>query len=223
MNILIITATKLEINIFLSKINCNKFNNISFHGHKIDILISGIGLVFTAYNITKTLLIKHYDLYINVGIAGSFNKNLRIGEVVNVKSEEFADLGAERPEGFKTAFELGFVNNNEFPFTNGKLINNSNKFEVLHNLVSVSAISTNTAHANADTIKYIENKFKADIETMEGAAFFYVCLQEKLQFVQIRSISNYVEPDNRDQWNIPLSVNNLSDFLIDFLISLRSS
>ncbi len=217
MNILIIAATKLEINNFLSKINYNKLENIELYQHKIDILITGVGLVFTTYNITKTLINKTYDLYINIGIAGSFNKNLELGEVVYVLSEEFSDLGAERTNGFKTIFDLGFINENEFPFESGKLINKSKNIGICSNLTAVSAVSANTAHGNKQNINSISDKFKADIETMEGAAFFYVCIKERLNFLQIRSISNYVEPYNRESWDIPLAVNNLSDFLIDFI------
>ncbi len=220
MNILIIAATKLEINNLLAKINCNKFNHILIGNHNIDIIIGGVGLVFMTYNICKTLASKSYDLLINIGIAGSFNKNLKIGDIVNVYQEEFADIGAERVEGFKTIFELGFVSKNDFPFKEGKLINNSFKHTYLENLTNVSAISANTAHGNEKTINYISSKFKADIETMEGAAFFYVCLKENVKFLQIRSISNYVEANNRNEWNIPLAVNNLSNFIYNFLQTL---
>ena len=37
---------------------------------------------------------------------------------------------------------------------------------------------------------------------MEGAAFFYVCLKEKVNFFQIRAISNFVEKRNKKNWEI---------------------
>ncbi len=217
MNILIIAATKLEINNLLSKINYNRLNNISIGNHNIDILISGVGLVFTSYNLSKALSQKHYDLCINIGIAGSFNRGLKIGQVVNVSQDEFADIGAERLDGFKTIFDLGFAQKDDFPFKSGKLINNSFNHKYLDSLQNASAISSNTAHAIKSSIKNMENKYNADIETMEGAAFFYVCLNERLKFLQIRSISNYMEENNRETWNIPLAISNLSDFIVEFL------
>ncbi|HMQ88955.1 MAG TPA: hypothetical protein PKB07_15270, partial [Flavilitoribacter sp.] len=51
----------------------------------------------------------------------------------------------------------------------------------------------------------------ADIETMEGAAFFYVCLMESVPFLAIRSISNYVEARNREAWDIPGAIRALND------------
>jgi futalosine hydrolase len=62
-----------------------------------------------------------------------------------------------------------------------------------------------------------EKKFDADIETMEGAAFFYSCLQLKIPFLQIRAISNFVEPRDKSKWNIPLALENLSTEIFDFL------
>ena len=56
---------------------------------------------------------------------------------------------------------------------------------------------------------------------MEGAAFFYVCLQEKIPFLQIRSISNYVEKRNKSNWNIPLAIDNLNVVLLDIINSLN--
>jgi futalosine hydrolase len=66
----------------------------------------------------------------------------------------------------------------------------------------------------------IENWLKnadADIESMEGAACFYVCLLEKIPFLEVRSISNYVEPRNRANWNLPLAIQNLNQVLVEMI------
>jgi len=52
---------------------------------------------------------------------------------------------------------------------------------------------------------------------MEGAAFHYACLKEKVPYAEIRSISNYVEKRDRSKWNIPLAIKNLNDFFIVLL------
>jgi futalosine hydrolase len=52
---------------------------------------------------------------------------------------------------------------------------------------------------------------------MEGAAFHFVCLREEIPFMQIRVVSNYVEPRNKNSWNIPLAIANLNDFLRKYL------
>ena len=77
-----------------------------------------------------------------------------------------------------------------------------------------------TVAVNAGTKTTIEKrikKFKADIETMEGAALHYVCLQNNIPFLQIRTISNYVEIRNKDNWNIPLALQKNADAVLDIL------
>jgi futalosine hydrolase len=55
---------------------------------------------------------------------------------------------------------------------------------------------------------------------MEGVTFFYICSGGKLPFLALRSISNRVEPRNKDKWDIPLALNNLSEKLREFLLMI---
>ena len=51
-------------------------------------------------------------------------KDLKIGDVVNVVSERFADLGVENADGtFTDVHELGLINSNDTPFQDGVLYN----------------------------------------------------------------------------------------------------
>jgi futalosine hydrolase len=59
--------------------------------------------------------------------------------------------------------------------------------------------------------------FDPDIESMEGAAIFYVCLLEKVPFLEIRGISNYVDIRDTDKWDIPTAIENLTNELFRFL------
>ena len=52
--------------------------------HAIDVLVTGVGMVATAYHLGRTLLQNHYDFAINIGICGAFDHTL-IGKTVNVK------------------------------------------------------------------------------------------------------------------------------------------
>ena len=228
MKILIVSATNFEIKqllndlIYIKQIN-SYLSSYKYNDLHIDVLITGIGMIFTIYRLTKILSEKKYDLAINAGIAGSFSKKLKIGKVVNITKDEFSDLGIEYSEGFYTLFDKKLVNKNDFPFKNGVLINERFfKNSVINKLLKVSGITVNTAHCKQDSIEKIKIKFKADIETMEGAAFFYVCMYENISFLQIRAISNYVEQRNEKNWNIPLAVKNLSSTLIDFFSNVAS-
>jgi len=182
---------------------------------EIDLLIPGIGMTFTAYHLTRALYTTHYDLVINAGIAGSFRDELSIGTVVNVESEQICDLGIEEGNSVISLFDAGFMEADQFPFQNGKMIN-PNHFKELE-LSSVEGVTGNISHGTQDSINKITAKFGPDIESMEGAAVFYVCMHEKIPFLEIRAISNYVESRNTGKWDIPLAIENLTDELFRFL------
>lgn len=209
MKILIVSATEKEIFPTLNKIKSFNHDDLG-----VDILVTGIGAVFTTYLLTRKLSEKEYDLVINAGIAGSFNLDLNIGDTVYVQSDQFADLGFEDKDEFYTVFEKGFIDKDQFPFKNALL---ENPYEFDFNLKKVSAITVNTTHGNKKNIDLFKGKFNADIETMEGAAFFYVCLNEGVKFFQIRTISNYVEERNEAKWNIPLAIKNLNEQLLKII------
>lgn len=186
---------------------------------EIQLLITGVGATMTAYQLGRFFLQNKPDLSINVGVAGAFGTDLKIGDVVNVIADRFADLGVEEADGsFTDVHQMGLIPGMEPPFQNGILYNLSameNDF-----LPKVNGITVNKVHGTASSITAIENKYTPEIETMEGAAFFYACLMEELKFLQIRSISNYVEPRNKDNWDLPLAIAQLNTTLTELITSL---
>jgi futalosine hydrolase len=52
---------------------------------------------------------------------------------------------------------------------------------------------------------------------MEGAAFFAACAGISGNYIQVRTISNYVEKRDKEKWQMPLAIRNLNDFLITFI------
>jgi len=224
MKILIVSATEKEILPLKNKlkIKTSEVCIMKYAGTKdfsIDFLVTGIGSTLTTYALTKKISTKKYDLVVNTGIAGSFSTDLNIGDVVNVMSDEFADLGIEDRNNFFTLFEKGFIKKDEPPFIDCKLWNPT---EINLTLNKVSGITVNASHGNINSIELFKNKFGADIETMEGAAFFYVCLNENVKFLQIRAISNYVEERNNANWDIPLAINNLNDKLFEIINVIKN-
>ncbi|MBN2519305.1 MAG: hypothetical protein JXB17_02275, partial [Bacteroidales bacterium] len=147
MRILIISATQFECQ-FIEK----KFQNFELvRGIKrfknnectIDLLIAGIGIPSTIYNLLKTIKSNNYDFVLNTGIAGAFKK-LNKGDVVHVISDEFADIGFENKDGFITVFEQEFHNKDHFPFKNGHLISNiRTNSSTINILVPVHGITVN--------------------------------------------------------------------------------
>jgi futalosine hydrolase len=223
--ILLVAATYVEAEV-IDKINGivkvdDKYN---FGDFAMEKLITGIGGISTAWSL------KHWfdnnpgpNLVINIGLAGSFNNCYKIGSVVVPATDCFADFGIENcDKEFFTVFEEGLIGRHEYPFKAGNLKADLNSFKNLNKVVPfVSAVTVNTATGSASTVEKIKNKFNPDVETMEGATFFYICAMEKIPFLAIRAISNMVEPRDKTNWNIPLALGNLAKKLEEILLVLN--
>lgn len=223
MYMLIVSATSLEIEPMLKNFEFieKKESNLTFYKYRdfdIDVLITGIGMVATAYYLGKTLQSYKYDVAINAGIAGCFDKNITLGEVFNITSDSFSELGAENGEYFLSLVDLKLIEEDSFPFSSLELINDSVlKSEIANQLIKVKGITVNTIHGNEENIEKIKKRFNPVTESMEGAAFMYACKLQNLKHIQIRSVSNYVEKRNKEAWNIPLAIKNLNNKLIEIL------
>ena len=207
MQILIIAATETEIQPFINA------------DTGIDVLITGVGVPSTMYHLQKRIHQIDYDFIIQAGIAGSFNAAIELGKTVFVKQDCFADLGIEEEENYTPIFKTIFADSNEFPFTDGWLIN-ADKHVSNTNLSIVKAITVNkVSDAELQKQQFIK-LFNADIETMEGAALHYVCLQENIPFLQIRSVSNFVGERDKTKWKMKEAIENLNIELQKLINSL---
>jgi futalosine hydrolase len=227
MKILLVASSNSEVKLLSDKLTYvakvfSNMNNYKLGNLDIDILIAGHGSAFMAYHLTKALNTYSYDLAINLGITGSFDYFLELGFVVNVIQDQFADLGFEEKDAFFTLGEKELLNEDSFPFT-GEILRSLGSFEidVVESLIPVKAITVNTLHGRQENIQKVKSRFKCEIETMSGAAFFYACLMEKIPFLQIRSISYFVELRKVDNWHHPLALSNLAATVLEILEELR--
>ena len=218
MKILIVSATEFEIAPILEHMdNIHRAGgpiiNCMYKNLEIDILVTGVGMSATAFYCGKWISDSH-ELALNVGICGSFNSNLVIGTVVNIYEDCFSELGAEDGEAFLTLDDLklnGFT----------KIENTSGAINVeIEKLPKVNAITVNTSHGNETSIKKVVDRFHPIVESMEGAAFMFACKSEQIPYVQIRAVSNYVEKRNKENWNIPLAIENLNKKVLEILDNL---
>ncbi|MEL6638950.1 MAG: futalosine hydrolase [Bacteroidota bacterium] len=185
---------------------------------QVALLVTGVGLTHTALSLGRVLQPGSTGLAINAGVAGAFHRDLELGQVVNVVTERFGDLGVEEADGrFTDLHQLGLLSPDAAPF----------QFGVLHNptqessfLTPVHGLSVNKVHGYPPSIAAIQQKYGSDIESMEGAAFFLACLQVGVPFLEIRAISNYVEARNRENWRLDLAIAQLNKVLIGMLEEL---
>ena len=222
MNYLIASATRKEIEPLIRHYDLKERADGSFkidHGNdRIDIVITGVGLMQTAYNLGRIVYGKQFNLAVNIGIAGSFKPSWQLGEVVNVSQEIIADLGAEDPSGFLDIHELGLLDKEQFPFSDGMLMNRHvPDNEILAALPRVKGISVNKVHGMPSSIDEVVAKYDPDVESMEGAAFLFACLSDQIDCIQLRSISNWVTERNKDSWQTEQAIENVNLIVIDMI------
>jgi futalosine hydrolase len=147
----------------------------------------------------------------NFGVCGSFDEEIPVGTVVHVTSDRLSELGAEDGERFTPIDELGLgqtsVYINEAPPAIG----------ALNELPRVTGITVNTVHGDEPSIAAVRARCAPQVESMEGAAFAYVCGLSGLPYAQVRAVSNVVERRNRDAWRLDLAIRNLNDAALRIL------
>jgi futalosine hydrolase len=219
MNILIVSATQFEVKPLLDFLEIEHptlgLNNTdkAINGKSIQILITGIGMVNTAFMMGRYMN-SLCDLVINVGVCGTFDRGLELGQLVHVTKDILSELGAEDGDEFLTYDILNLEG--EHRFSN----NLKDSYKTLNQLKEVNGISVNTVHGNETSITKVKKIYNPDVESMEGAAFYASCMRAGGDYTQVRAISNYVEKRDKSKWKMSLAIKNLNDFMIDFIKDL---
>jgi futalosine hydrolase len=226
MRILIVAATPMEVAPLVAKLPIASGGHPRLTGyrlarHDVDVLLTGVGMVATAAWCSHVLARTTYDLALNLGVCGSFDRALPPGTVVHVVSDCIAELGAEDGDAFLTLENLSLLGEHDFAFTSGRLVNPSPPPNVaLGSLRAVDGITVNTVHGNERSIAAIVERLGPRVESMEGAAFMYACLIHELRFAQVRAVSNVVEKRNRQAWKMGEAVENLGTTAFGILETL---
>ncbi|GGC31457.1 hypothetical protein GCM10011386_24400 [Parapedobacter defluvii] len=200
MNTLLIAATESEIGPFLKL--------PEQQDSETEVLVTGVGMVATAFALGKKLATARYDLLLNVGIAGSFDRSIPLGDVVCIYQDTFAELGAEDGDDFLDSDQLGLGQHTFEGISQG--------YQALNSLPKCRSITVNKVHGNAAAIAETVRRLKPQMESMEGAAVFYAAHQAGIPAIQVRAISNYVERRNKASWEIPRAIENLNSWLRAF-------
>jgi len=212
MNCLVVAATAAEISPFLSHYrNSEKTAFIDFN---IDVLMTGVGLTATTYQLSRYFSLKRPDMVVQAGIAGCFDKKIALATVLAVKKDVIADQSVIEGKQLKTIFDMKLASPNQSPYKRGWLENPAKGVLKRSFLKQVAAISVNHISTNKQMIEQYKGKFNPAIESMEGAALHYCCLKENITFLQLRSVSNYVGERNKKNWKIKESITSLNNTLI---------
>jgi futalosine hydrolase len=216
MHILVTAATPFEI---MDSAGFFQKNGFKAGDHTIKIAITGVGLVAATYSLMHEIGKQRPGLVIQAGIAGCFTEK-KPGETVVIKKEALADLGVYEQNRFKSIFELRLADPDASPYSGGYLPNPYEGLLSLSSLEAVTGISINEVTTDKIRMEWYQQNFSPVVESMEGAALHYVCLQEKIPFLQLRTVSNKVGERDKTKWDIKKAIENLNQELISFINKL---
>jgi futalosine hydrolase len=187
---------------------------------KAELLISGIGQLQTAYTLGKKIREMRPDLVIQAGIGGGVSPE-DTGKVYAICSDRIADLGAMEKAGFRDIFEMGLDVGDRFPFREGKL---ENPYRLLMEWTGLPLSDGITVNEIKESIfSGSQRNGIPVVESMEGAALHYVCLMEKVPFLQIRAVSNVIGDRDKSRWKLKDALENLHASLVFLIQNLEKA
>lgn len=217
MNIALVAATRMEIQPTLHYLS----ERIYLRKHqRVDPIITGVGMMNTTYCLTKKFSTDRPTVAIQAGIAGSFHPIYAPGMVVTVKEDMMGDLGVFEDGAWKDVFDMGLAKESLAPWYEKRLVNPHKELLNKLPLECVRAITVNAISSEAAKIQKLRDKYMPVIETMEGSAFHFVCMMEKIPFIQLRGISNLTGERNKENWKISEAVNAMNAQLIKLINQL---
>jgi len=220
MKILLVSATRFEVKHLVDRFESmviipGVLQKLRVDQLEIDLLTPGIGMVQTAFYLGKYLGASNYTLAINAGICGAYSTEVPIGSVIHVIEECIPEAGVEEDGKFQSVFQMGLQDPGEFPFDEGKLINNNcPEMTSLKQLKPGTGNTVNTLFTDPGKLNQLKTLFPADVESMEGAAFLYACLVENVVCAQIRAVSNIVGERDKAKWDLKLAITKLDEILM---------
>lgn len=195
MRILVVAATALEI---------PQLQSGRRGAHEVQVLVTGVGMVATSAQTARALALTRFDLALNFGVCGSFDRTLPPGAVVHVVEDRIAELGVEDGPRFVPMEDLGLTVTAHIANTSPPHI------AALEALPGVKAITVNTVHGDERSIAAVVSRCAPQVESMEGAAFAYACAVADVPYAQVRAVSNWVERRNRAAWRLDDAIANLN-------------
>jgi futalosine hydrolase len=177
---------------------------------EVPVYITGAGTMSVLYALGK-IPVKENTIFIQAGIGGSFDETILPGEVVVIEQDAFAISGVWENEQLYSLEEKG-IDKLAQTDASGWLKNESS---LLHQLPfkKVRAVTSDLITDHAGLIASIRKRYQPQVESMEGAALHYYCMQKGVSFLQIRSISNEVGVRNKTQWKMKEAIENLTHAL----------
>ncbi|TVP88671.1 MAG: futalosine hydrolase [Alkalicoccus sp.] len=170
--------------------------------------VCGFGPVEAAVRTAVLLGTEKPDMVINAGVAGGFAGRSSIGDTVLGSESILADLGADSPDGFISAEQLGFGKNTWCSKTASSVLP-AFPAQTTH-LGQILTLSTATGTESGE--QNLRKRYpEACAEAMEGAGVASAADAAGIPFLELRTISNKVGPRDLAGWELSRALNALTD------------
>jgi futalosine hydrolase len=200
--------------------NINKLYTEKSRRFKIYFHQSGVGMMASSFSLTKLIMEEKPDLLLQVGMAGCFDTSVALGKVVVVEKEIEGNTGVEENGKWRDLFNLKLEKANYPPYVKRALPNpHIEKFNLLK-LKAVTGITVTEVTTRRERIKQLVKKYEPVTESMEGAALHYVCRNTNTNFLQMRTISNYIGERDKSKWKMKEALDNLNTTLLKYIDKL---
>lgn len=185
------------------------------------LLVTGVGPVMTAASLSSYLARHGTQIHrvFNIGVGGAYiGGNLEMLDVCLAQQEVFGDFGICMGDAVLD-FDPGLSQLTAPLFFNNDMLrhwrNILQKREIVFseaNFVTVSCCSGTKKRGD-----YLQSRFAAGCENMEGAAVLMVCNTFNIPCVEMRCISNMVEDRNTEKWMLQDAIDKICSVAEVFL------
>lgn len=179
----------------------------------MELVVTGVGPVAAAVNLSSYLARQNsvIDGVLNIGVAGAYVAcQLELLDICLARQEVLGDFGICMQDEIldfdpkriqpsrRIALENTFLGKIE------EILKSAAISYKVENFVTVNCCS-GTKKRGA----YLQEKFTAGCENMEGAAVAMVCEKFNIPCVEMRCVSNMVEDRNRESWKLDEAVEKI--------------
>ena len=194
---LIVAATEDEIKPFVQL--ADKMKQLAF-------LITGVGPLVSAIKLTRYLSANSSQLsgVLNIGVGGAYpDSGLHILDICIAGQEVLGDLGICKQDEIIDFDSAKFFVTKKISMES-PLLSRVEKILKTNSLSYsiVNFVTVNCCSGTEERGAYLQSRYQAACENMEGAAVAFACQEFQVPCVEIRCISNNVEDRNVDNWQL---------------------
>jgi len=211
---LIVSATDGEI---MPTVHWLRENHFRSGKNDYKVLVTGVGAIAATAAIYRCINDERPDFMVQAGIAGCFDREQALGSVFAIEEEFLGDAGVEEDGEWKDIFDMGLTEPDQYPFEKKTLKNPLADHHTIGLCPKASAVTVSTITTHPARLAQIGEKYGAHLESMEGAAFHFCALSERIPFLQLRAISNYAGERDKSKWKIKDAIGNLNKILVSIL------